>query len=160
MLAKATDTLPINCISGSVPSDHLLIEFSEVKSLFQNKQAHNMGMNLSTQSSKVFSFRYLMLQLQKAKKFSTLSLCLKRIHQCVVMLLSVCCCSAWTQLRSIFTVWGLTSSKLGPFQHLLTSVHVGTALLDALVRRVFLDAIFKVFYQSFLTWAFSPAESS
>lgn len=46
-------------------------------------------------------------------------------QQCVLKSLSVGSCSPWTQPSSIFTVWGLTGSKRGPFQHLLTSVPVG-----------------------------------
>lgn len=50
-------------------------------------------------------------------------------QQCVLKSLSVGSRSPWTQLSSIFTVWGLTGSKRGPFQHLLTSVPVGRETL-------------------------------
>lgn len=48
----------------------------------------------------------------------------KICQQCVIKLLSACHCSPWTQLSSIFTVWGLAGLKLGLFQQLLILVPI------------------------------------
>lgn len=60
----------------------------------------------------------------------------KICRQCVIKSVAACYRSPWTQLTSIFTVWGLAGSKLGPFQHLLASVHAGASLLKQRVRRL------------------------
>lgn len=73
----------------------------------------------NVQAREPFSQSYITLSQLEVQHFSQIC------QQCVLKSLSVGSCSPWTQPSSIFTVWGLTGSKRGPFQHLLTSVPVG-----------------------------------
>ena len=106
---------------------------------------------MNTNYSNIFSLAYLIQQLQKCESTFRDGIVLglethtelKICQHCVIRCLWVCHSSPWTPQTSIFTAWRLAGSNLGPFQHLLTSVHVRPSLLTYYWQSLLPDVGFK-----------------